>query len=275
MKSSGRGYTILEVMLFLAITGALFVSAYFLMNGQQAKTQFSQGMRDIESKFRDYINDVSTGYYPQVGEYSCDADASGVSFSQLLPGSGDTTGRNLSCIFLGKAIQIQPDTGNDWINVYSVVGRRKVDTATGGRDVKDYIEAEPTAVVDANINLDKTESYQIPWGVRVRSVQSVPGNDSRLLAIYSSLSRTSTVTPGTNESGALVLQPVPYNITAGNTKTDAIQCINDTVNCAQLGTAFEYWRICFESAEGNQTAELTVGGDGKKTNLTLEFKGCS
>jgi hypothetical protein len=260
-------------MIFLAVSSALFLSAYFLMQGQQTKTEFTQGMRDIESKLRDYINDVSVGYYPQVGEYTCEADVTGISFSPVAVPAGDTTGTNLSCIFLGKAIHVQPEDGNDKMYIYSVVGRRKHTVAGANRDVATITEATPTAVIDAAQGFDKTEGYTFPWGITVDSTNQ-PGNTNRMLALYSSLSRTSSSSPGQSESGGLTVDPMLYKVDSGRSKQVAINCIESTDSCGVLNAPFDSWSLCFVRADGNENAVITIGGEGKKTNLTLEFRDC-
>jgi hypothetical protein len=276
MRLSGRGYTIFEVMLFLAITGALFVSTYALMQGQQKRTQFTQGMRDIESKFRDYINDVSTGYFPEVGSFNCAVNSGNIEFTAS--GGGDTTGTNLDCIFLGKAIQAQsrPALETDVLYAYTVVGKRRIPAGAATRDTNNYTQAEadPTVVEDSLIGLDKTESYELPWGVRLAAV-SMPDNNSSMLGIYGTLSQALTSLPGNNESGAQQLRPILYSLPINGSQADAIARVNNTESNANLAAPFDGWSLCFRRDDGQEEAEISIGGGANATNVTLTYKDCT
>ncbi|MBI3624088.1 hypothetical protein HY218_00480, partial [Candidatus Saccharibacteria bacterium] len=57
----GNGFTIVESMIFLAVTGTLMLVAFLMINGKQAQAQFATGVRDFNSKIEDIINDISTG----------------------------------------------------------------------------------------------------------------------------------------------------------------------------------------------------------------------
>ncbi len=274
MRLSGRGYTIFEVMLFLAITGALFVSTFALMQGQQRRTQFTQGMRDIESKLRDYINDVSTGYFPEVGSFTCAVNSGTIEFAV---GAGDSTGTNLDCVFLGKAIQAQrrPLAASDVLYAYTVVGKRRVAAGSTTRDTYDYsqAEADPTAVVDNSIGLDKTEQFELPWGVRLVEIDE-PDNSKSMLGLYGTLSQTLTSLPGNNESGAQQIRPVLYDLFIEDSQTDAVAHINDTDAYGNLATPFTAWSLCFKRDDGKEQAKITIGGDGSATNVTLVYEDC-
>ncbi len=63
MNRSDNGYTIVEAMIFLAVSGVLFVSAMAAVSGQQQKTQFYQSIRDLDSNIRDKINEVGSGTF--------------------------------------------------------------------------------------------------------------------------------------------------------------------------------------------------------------------
>ena len=276
MRSSGRGYTILEVMLFLAITGALFVSAFAIMRGQQTRTQFAQGMRDIESKFRDYINDVSTGYFPTVGSFDCRVNSGAIQFT-VNAVAADTTGTNLDCIFLGKAIQAQrrPSETTDLLNAYTVVGKRRVTVAGSSRDTNNYTQAEadPTAVVDDSISLDKTDVFELPWGVRLKSVVT-PSNNRAMLGVYGTLSQTLTSLPGNTESGNQQLRPILYDLDIDADRDTAVSHINDTDTYGVLATPFDSWSLCFIRNDNGETAQITIGGGNNATTVVLEFKDC-
>ena len=57
------GYTIVETLIFLAVSALLFVSTIILISGRQAKAQFTNSVRDLVSDITDVANDVANGYY--------------------------------------------------------------------------------------------------------------------------------------------------------------------------------------------------------------------
>ena len=65
------GYTIVEGLVVIAVTAAVFLSASLLFRGRQLQVQFDQSIKDFEATMRDIMNDVSTGYYPTSG-LDCD-----------------------------------------------------------------------------------------------------------------------------------------------------------------------------------------------------------
>ncbi|HSX44369.1 MAG TPA: hypothetical protein VLE69_03715, partial [Candidatus Saccharimonadales bacterium] len=66
------GFTIVETMIVLAVTGFMFFSAMLFISGQQAKTEFTQAAHETEAKINDVLNDVSTGVYNNKGDFRCD-----------------------------------------------------------------------------------------------------------------------------------------------------------------------------------------------------------
>src|SRR5476651_427700 len=110
MQRADFGYTIIEVMIFLAISGLLFLSAVVAVGGQQGHTEFSTSMRDTNSKVQSWIDEVDTGLsdsdFSTSGnrQVSCSLDPS--TGGPVLTSTGGTNinrGSNSACVFLGKA----------------------------------------------------------------------------------------------------------------------------------------------------------------------------
>ena len=59
MKGRSYGYTILEALIFLAVSGLLFAAVYPSFVGRDNKTKFSQAVRDLDTKINDIMNDTS------------------------------------------------------------------------------------------------------------------------------------------------------------------------------------------------------------------------
>ena len=140
MKTSGGGYTLVEVMIFVALTSFLLVIAVSNISSNQRNVQFSQGVRDFESIMADIINDVPTGYFPTNSSLSCDASAPGPPVIDDAGNSG--LGTDNDCLFVGKALQFAPDSNNQQILVYPLAGRREFAT----RPAQTFDEVAPVAV---------------------------------------------------------------------------------------------------------------------------------
>src|ERR1044071_4210461 len=68
-----QGYTIVEVMVFLAISGFMFLIAAGFVAGRQSTAEFKQGMNSINDQMRQVINDVGNGFYPSNSDFTCNA----------------------------------------------------------------------------------------------------------------------------------------------------------------------------------------------------------
>src|SRR5688572_13139275 len=93
------GFTVIEVIIVLAISGALFVSAAIMISGRQNQTAFDQSVQQIHSQIQQALNEVSAGYYPNNTDFQCTALVSG-SPPTISSGSA-SQGTNSGCIFLG------------------------------------------------------------------------------------------------------------------------------------------------------------------------------
>lgn len=102
VSSHNVGYTIVETMIFLAVSSSLFIVAMVLVNGQQSKTQFSTMVREFDSKLLGVISNVSTGYYNNAGKFRC-RNVSGIPVIDTI--TLPPQGQNADCIFVGQYIR--------------------------------------------------------------------------------------------------------------------------------------------------------------------------
>lgn len=166
--AQARGFTIVETLIVLAVTTAMFIVAITAFSGQQERTRFSQATRDITSKVTDVANDVSAGYFADTSEWTCTqrpTDSPLIDRGAVASGQG----KNQDCIFLGKALQFGPNDEDCAANcstmrIATVVGHRTVTTATGTRDVETLAEARPGA---APVGSPYDEEYILPYGLGV------------------------------------------------------------------------------------------------------------
>ncbi len=60
------GYTIVEVLVVLAVSSFMFVIAANFINGRQERASFASGSNDLASALRNVLNQVADGHYSDV-----------------------------------------------------------------------------------------------------------------------------------------------------------------------------------------------------------------
>src|SRR5215467_6715500 len=102
------GYTIVEVLIVLAVTGIMLASALALVGSLRGESDFSQAMFDIKSKIDSEITSVNNSTFPDEDKYNC--QKSGSNRPQLSVPAGGTheSGTSGDCVFLGKALWLKP-----------------------------------------------------------------------------------------------------------------------------------------------------------------------
>ena len=60
------GYTIIEVMIVLAVSGVMFIIAASFISGKQESTAFTEGANEFASQLQQTIAEVADGQYSDV-----------------------------------------------------------------------------------------------------------------------------------------------------------------------------------------------------------------
>lgn len=89
-----NGFTVVETLIVIAVTGMMFASVSLLVRGQISKAQYKDGAFQLQSMVNDVINDVQTGYYPNMYTGSTDCTGAGQASS----------GKSTSCVIAGKRL---------------------------------------------------------------------------------------------------------------------------------------------------------------------------
>lgn len=165
------GYTIVELLMVLGISAIMLSGAITMISGQQNKTQFVEAIRDFQSQIQLSLAEVQTNTYPNSNQITCTANTNGVVLNS--GGSGDNTGRNVSCVVIGKAIHFtrEPDSTSG-IKVYTIIGKRFVDGSSNGMPATTYAQAIP-AIVDPLFTTGATtltSEYDLKAGVRIDQI---------------------------------------------------------------------------------------------------------
>lgn len=284
-RFTDAGFTIVELMIFLAITGALLVSALMLFNGRIARTQFTQAVQELDNKIKGTINEVSAGTYPGATPFDCSAAGSAISVSAV---GSSGQGTRTDCVFLGKVMQfgVSGDTGCSGsslkscrqLNIYTAVGRRAVNgqevqslTGTNGAipQLVDGLEPPGTSV-----NL--TESTKLGAGMWTSRIVRLDDNVQmgalgvlQTLGSYSSTGSNPRLNPGSQ-----TVQTWPISI---GTFPRTHQQVHGAVANHNAGGTFaptnanpsQGVMICLD--DGGQQASITIGAATGKVTTTVAF----
>lgn len=160
---SHAGYTIVEVMIVLAVSGIMFLIAANFISGKQARTAFTSGTNTFNSRMQEVATQVQTGQYSDVN-FGCNG-----SVTPLTIDSNATNGQgtNSDCTFMGKFIHFSVDGDAKKYNVMLLAGKDGVTSYDSVRAI--------TPDADVRGSLDLTSKFSVPQGLDVKKV-TVGGN---------------------------------------------------------------------------------------------------
>jgi prepilin-type N-terminal cleavage/methylation domain-containing protein len=253
---NSKGYTIIEVIIVLAVSGVILISAMALLHGQQGKTEFTQGMRDIDSKIQVIAKNVTSGISPSSQACSIGADGR----PTLSSSTAQASGTNSDCILLGSAIEVTP--GKDNLNIYLVLGKSASSS---------FLDASPTPIMDTQENYPIIGGNTIKWSKTYDFSTPVKNQDSNLVGIY--LGNSDSGSAG----GMLSMRGYRYDSSKGDTIPGCIE--QDSGNsCSDAGimSPVSKWEICFQSAyDAGSTARLDIYPSSSGITTQLNFNGCT
>ena len=153
------GYTIVEVMIVLAVSGLILFIAVGFTSGRQAKTAFYTSVANMNSQINSVIDEVRSGQYSDTN-FKCSKN---ISTGNIDIASSGSQGTNLDCIFAGKLFWFAQGTSN--YKVYSVAG---LNQSTGATDAVYLTNLKPTAIIASGPSpaVDLTYSAQIQQNIR-------------------------------------------------------------------------------------------------------------
>jgi hypothetical protein len=259
-RRSLSGYTIFEVLIVLAITGVLLVSAIVLVGGLAPETQFSQAAYDMQSKIESEIRSVGNTLFPDVDKYECNVNGTRPVLS--VPASGShTPGTSEECLFLGKALRL--NQGSSILYIYSVLGRRTYLDNGVQTAVKSFEQASPTVADELSGEYNNSVSI-----MRLRSA-TADGSASPLVGFYSSFSNASD---STNEQANFSLYSKAYH--PSSNVVSAKDCIDNDSGGPCNPALLTQWDLCFEDFDGKRTAQISVISNASGIVTTMKLNGC-
>jgi len=269
MRNARGGYTVIEVMMVLAVSGALLISAAAVFRGKQGQTQFNQAMRDLDSKIQSYISDVGAGIFPEAEQYLCQLD-SATNRPHLVTGT-QVAGSNQDCIFLGKAIETA--VGSNKIAVYTVLGNRTYISGGSSVPVTEFSQSRPEpAIYNGAVLMDEYkiafDAAELVYAMAVGSTIP-PGQEKRyeIAGFYNSLQTQ----PDPSQQGSQSLLVKTYRTNPPPAVVTTKQCIEEDVANCRVDTPNK-WSLCFKSKSSNDYALLVITPTSAGVGTELIFK---
>jgi hypothetical protein len=263
--SSIGGYTVVETLIFLAVTSFIFIAAVMLISGRQARAQFQSGVRGFETRLADVANDVATGYYRNSGATKeCSEGASGPQFSAV----NTNLGTNQNCVFVGTVIKLGDGGNRESFLQFTMAGLRQ----SGGESVTSLAQAKPQVLEDGA----GFASIPIGAGIQVSCI-AVEGvnagaclTQNAAIGFFSSFEGATLTGEGGGSVQADVINYGPL-LTLNHTETTAKSALNgftgyDSANLNRQIT------ICLVGG-ANQYALVKLGGNSSSSlAVTSEIK---
>lgn len=269
LTSRLSGFTIIEVMITLAISGVMFVTAIGLFSSQTGETQFSQTMQDLNSEITAKLKEVGTNLSGSYQQYSCTVNPAG-SPPRAVLSAGST---NSDCLYLGKAISAPQ--GSTSLYIYTVLGNRQ--TYQGGSStgiVESFADTNPVPAITSPYNL--TETYNLR-SAKVKTSQINKSNDTSkyyLVGFYTDLQ--GGVTYSTDNNPHLITKAYSIGTAPGKNDADVNNCIirtDNTIagNCPLSPVDATVWTLCLADTGSSRTARLDVNNSTSGITTNLQF----
>lgn len=273
MKQGGdsrvaRGFTIVEVLIVLAVTSALLTVAIVFMGGKQAKTEFAIGSRQIRQDIEQVINEAASGYYPNSENFTCSRQGD---YRQVQIAAGsESQGASNECIYVGNAMLFGQTRHVQDMRVVPLAGNKETTTATGKSDVTDIRQAHPTAIAPGVLGgpndtaPDQSRTVRLPVGFEYAGYWldtagslSVPPGDFAVAVL------SDFASAGTQHFSVYSIQPWA----PGNSDRLEVMELNQSVASTAPPSFSKYStysaiHLCFKHDTAEKSAEISMGREG-------------
>ena len=268
------GFTIIEVMIFLAVSGVTFLIAASFINGKEAQTEYYQGMNQSLADIRTVINNVSNGNYPfpDNTNFSCNVSVNGPGVQVSPTATSATSG----CTLIGEVIAPEVGTSSNY-SLFTLAGCMFTPcTSTIATPTSVYQEM-PQVIPSFN------QTKQWPGGVLVSKMFEVQPGKVTGIGLVGFFASLPSVNGSVYQSGA---QPVDLVVFTNSSLANSVTAYENQINSLGDGSANGgpltngYVVICFLGTNG-QPASITIGGNdgGQQMTASLDlgkgiYSGC-
>jgi hypothetical protein len=176
MVSLGKnpfGFTIIEVMIVLASTGALLLIAFSIINGEVKSTAKINSIKSFQIGLQNFANSVTSGRYTFADDTMCTDNGNGSGPSIQISHTPSTQGASDNCQFLGKLMALPSNTSNDQsLDIFPVAGTQCTNSAQPCVYPTDLASSNPRVV---NVPSD-ISSLQLGTNLYIRCIYYSTGH---------------------------------------------------------------------------------------------------
>ncbi len=236
--SRQAGFTIVEVSLFLAITGMLFLIAVLGTGNTIRSVRFTDSGRSLESFIQKQYDDIINGVNTRDDQISCTSGTISTNTSQEVGTS--------NCLLMGKLIIFWQ--GSSSVSYYDVIGTEP-STVNYAQTDEDLITSFKPKAVTTSLS-----TYSIPWGAYPSGFKRLSDSSATnaLLLVHSPKS-----TRIVSYTFKVAVNSVPQDLTSAvSTEANQSQATN----------------FCIKSAEGlTNPARLYISGGSSQSSASIIF----
>jgi prepilin-type N-terminal cleavage/methylation domain-containing protein len=267
MGKAMQGFTIIEIMIVIAIMGFMLAAAVVFLGGDVSDTNFKVDADSLQQQMTELITQTASGYTADNNSYSCSASSDGSTPVTITTPGTNIQGASYGCITLGKLIQFNPRADaspepNEYFT-YPVVGNQFVE----GVSPLTLNAARPVLVTSDN----ETDSFQGDlsiYSVTAKQTASSPLVSTTAIGIFDgdAAGNIASINDDSDLNSGVLQLSLYYDTesaftSSGITSTAMASDVAGFTNTpSSFSSAYEVF-ICV-SGGSNQSALLTIGGSG-------------
>lgn len=204
-----NGFTIIETMLFLAVTGMLAAAILVGSGVAIGQQRYRDSVNSLKSYVQQQYSEVTNVVNSRNKAWTCDTNGNVADVDIL---SGEARGTT-NCVLLGRFITV--DGSGTKLSTSNVVGYKATGAATGASDIAELANYKLTA---SPIDQDVAE---VSWGAQIVKPKSTTPMPLSMLIIRSPLSGSVMTFTAEGAQNSLVAI-----ITTGNMSQKRDLCVN-------------------------------------------------